>query len=57
MLTMVEPYLILEENLTTYFENPASIESHSNCSDGKDSHWHRDDFDQGMMGKYNMYTL
>lgn len=34
MLTMVEPYMILEEKLTTHFENPVSIESHSNHPTG-----------------------
>lgn len=52
MLTMVEPYMILEEKITTYFDNHASIESHFNRLIGKESHWRRDDSDWGMLRKY-----
>lgn len=53
---MDEPYMILEENLTARFDNPASIESHSNHPMEKKSHMHRDDSYQDMPRKYDMYN-
>lgn len=56
MLTMVEAYMVLEEKLTTYFNNLASIKSHSNLSVGKESHWRRDDSNRIMLEKYDRHT-
>lgn len=53
---MVEPYMHLEEKLTTHFDNLASIESHSSCLAVKEFHQRRDDFGGGMLWKYNKYT-
>lgn len=56
MSTMVEPYMLPEEKLTTRFDNLASSESHSNHPTKKDYHWHRDDSDWDMLDKYDKYT-
>lgn len=56
MLTMVEPYMILEEKLSTRFDNPASTSSHSIFLVGKKSHQRLDDPNRGMIGNYNKYT-
>lgn len=53
---MVEPYKILEEKMTMWFDNAASNESHSSLLTGKKSHQHRDDSNGGMLGKYDIYT-
>lgn len=56
MLTMVEPYVILEEKLYMRFDNPASADFHSSRPIGKESHRHWDGPNRGMLGKYNKYT-
>lgn len=56
LLTMVEPYMLIDEKLTMHFDNPVSSESHSNHPTGKESHRCRDESDRGIMGKYNKYT-
>lgn len=53
---MIEPYILLEEKLTTRFDDPISSESHSTRTIENESHWHRDDSDQGMLIKYDNYT-
>lgn len=50
MLTMFEPYMILEEKLTTRLDNPSSIEYHLSFPFGKESHRHHDDFDKRLWG-------
>lgn len=56
MLTIAKPYMILEDILTNYFDNPASIGFYSSRSARKKSHRHRDDPDKVMLGKYDRYT-
>lgn len=48
MLTMVEPFMMLEEKLTTCFDNPVYKEPHSGHLYGEESHRCQDDFDQNM---------
>lgn len=56
MLTMVEPFMILEEKLTTRFNNPASTKSHLNFTTMNESHQHWDNSNRGMLGKHDKYT-
>lgn len=56
MLTMANPYMILEDKLSKRFDDHASIYSHSSRLIKKKSHQYRDDNDLGMLGRYNKYT-
>lgn len=56
MLTIVETFAILEENLTTHFDNPESSESHFSRPFGKELHRCQDDFGWKMQWKYDIYT-
>lgn len=38
ILIMVEPFMIIEEKLTTRYDNPTSSEYHSDHPSGKESH-------------------
>lgn len=57
MLTMAEPFLLLEEKLTIHFNNPTSSEPHSGRPYGKKSHWRWDDSNKNMQGKFDRYTF
>lgn len=56
MLTMDEPYIILEEKMTKRLDNPASIDSHSSRPTETKSQLCQDDSNQGIMGNYDRYT-
>lgn len=56
MLTMVKPYVTLEEKLTTHFDKPIFIESRYNLLTRKESHQHQDDSYRRMLVNYDKYT-
>lgn len=56
ILNIAQPYITLEENLNTRFDNPTStIDVISKCLSGKDSRKQREDVDREIYGHYNIY--
>lgn len=56
MLTMLEPYMLLEEKLNMHFENPALVETHSSLSAGKEFHRRQGELNHGIQERYAKYT-
>lgn len=56
MLSMAHSYMILEEKLNTYFDNPASVDANSSRSTGKEFHRWKDESDQEIQVWYDKYT-
>lgn len=49
MLTISEPYMLLEEKLITHFDNLASSESHFSCQVKKKTQQYLEDSERGML--------
>lgn len=58
MLNLAQPYMTLEEKMTTRFDNPNSyIDASSDRPSRKESCWQKEDTDKGMYNRYKKWHL
>lgn len=53
---MTDSYTLLDDKVSTRFDNPASFETDSSPPIEKEFHRSRDEFDWGMQERYDKYT-
>lgn len=55
MLSMAESYMIVEDKLSSRFENLVSADTNSSLLAEKESYWGKDNFGRGLQEPYDKY--